>query len=130
MFDLLNAVPDLVSHVQASGPDFAIQVQSLVPTAVGGKAEGAVWNWSWTPPNDLQEITRKIAFFLGVIWVFYVISQFVIPGKRGGGRNVKLTGIIMVLFAIVVLCNLNLVPAIINGVGRLAYLIGQLFGLY
>lgn len=121
MYDVISAGVDTLQAVHNT-------VGAVVPTAVTGEASGASWNWAWTPPAELQNITRKIAFFLGIIWVVYVISQFVVPGKRGGGRNVKIGGILMVLFAIVVLCNLTILPAIVNVAGRLVYLMGQAFG--
>lgn len=108
--------------------ELANNVVTMLPAVVD--ESGSFWNFVWTVPEELQTVTQKIAFMLGVVWLFFILSQFVIPSKRGGGgRGLKPGAIIMVLVAIVILCDLSLVPTAINWVGKFAWMAAEMIGL-
>lgn len=122
MVDVLASGVDVFNHAVTSA-------SAMVPMDISGSASGTTWNWSWTPNSTLQEWCRKGAFIIGVLWVVYVLAQFAIPKKGGGGRNIKPVSLILVLFLIIILCNLTLIPTIINFAGKVLYMIGESFGL-
>lgn len=103
-------------------------VQDSLVLGVSGSANGSMWSWSWTPDAQLQEICRKIAFFIGVLWVVYIMTKFMIPSRGRAGNDIKIWQVVVVLFIIIVLCDLTLLPKIINFVGEFVYRLADMFG--
>lgn len=122
--ETIMASQDIMMNVHAT----AYHGGEILANGISGTAKGSAWSFSWRPTPALQEWSRKGAFLLGVIWLIYVLAQFVIPSKRRGGGNVGIFKIIIVVAVILVMCDLTLIPKVINFVGQVTYMIGQMLG--
>lgn len=86
---------------------------------------------TWVPSSEIQMWSTRAAFVIGLIWLLYLIMQFVVPGRRqqgglGRGGAVKFIGAAVV---IIVLMDLNLVPVVINNAMTIIWYIGDLIGI-
>jgi hypothetical protein len=80
-------------------------------------AAAAISEFSWTPPQELVDACTKIGFVLGIIWVLFILFQFALPSKQGGGRKLSRIGVMGFLGAgalIVLLFNIKQLPDIVN----------------
>jgi hypothetical protein len=67
---------------------------------------------------------------LAVIWVLFILFQFALPSKQGGGRKLSRIGVMGFLGAgalILLLFNIASLPAIINWIIQVINYIAGLF---
>lgn len=84
---------------------------------------------TWTPSGELQKWATNGAFVIALIWVVFLIAQFIIPSKRSGGLGrggmVKFIG---AAFVIILLMDLKLLPTIINNILSIIWYLFDLIG--
>jgi len=85
---------------------------------------------TWVPDSNLQVWSTRLAFVIALIWIVYLIAQFVVPGKRGGGLGrggaVKFIG---AAFVIIMLMDLKLLPTVINNALSIVYYLFDMVGI-
>ena len=93
-------------------------------------AYAALPQFSWTPPPELVDACTKIGFVLALIWVLYILFQFALPSRQGGGRKLSRIGVMGFLGAaaiIVLMFNISSLPAVVNWIIGIANWLTELF---
>lgn len=76
----------------------------------------------WNPPQAMQDICTKIAFFVALVWIGALLVSVALPKGRSGGmmgqtaRSITPMSMIGAGFAIIILLDLKLVPNVVNAV--------------
>lgn len=87
---------------------------------------------NWTIDPKIQDACRKLAFFLGVIWIAWIAVQFALPKNRGnmmgGGGGGGIGRFILAGVPILMLLDLNLVKTAVNWVLQAFWGLGHLLG--
>ena len=86
---------------------------------------------TWVVPTELVDVGTKVGFVLAVIWVIYVLAQFALPSRQGGGSKLRRVGVFGFLGAaavILLLFNLQSLPAVVNWIIQVINWIAALFG--
>lgn len=89
----------------------------------------AIAHFNWTVAPELADVCTKIGFVLAVIWVVFILAQFALPSKQGGGRKLSRIGVMGFLGAaalILLLFNINALPDIVNWIIDVINWVGQL----
>jgi len=93
-------------------------------------AYAAIPQFSWSPPTELIDACTKIGFVLAVIWVLFILFQFALPSRQGGGRKLSRIGVMGFIGAaalIVLLFNIANLPDIVNWIIEIVNWIAELF---
>ena len=91
----------------------------------------AIPQFSWSPPPELVDACTKIGFVLAVIWVLYILFQFALPSRQGGGRKLSRIGVMGFLGAaaiILLMFNISNLPDIVNWIISIINWLAELFG--
>lgn len=92
---------------------------------------GVIQPVTWTVPAELVDSGSKVGFVLAIIWVIYVLAQFALPSRQGGGsklRRVGFLGFLGAALVILLLFNLQSLPAVVNWLVQVINWIAALFG--
>lgn len=72
----------------------------------------------WNVSPEVVSTCRTIGFFLGLIWLVWLLAQFALPKNRNnmmvGGGGGKVAQFIGAAVVIVILMDINMIPTIIN----------------
>lgn len=122
---LAEAAVYTYSRLLAAAPD--PNDPNAQPAAGGSKHAP---NISWTPDAGLQSFCSKLAFFVALFWIAFIIIKMASPKRRAmGGSGFSLVQIIFACLSVIILMNLDLIPTIVNGALDLIWWVGGLIGL-
>ena len=100
-------------------------INKLVATATG------IPEFTWDAPAELVDACAKIGFVLAIIWVIFILFQFALPSRQGGGRKLSRIGVMGFLGAaalILLLFNIEQLPVVVNAIIALINWLAELFG--
>ena len=87
---------------------------------------------SWVPAPEIQVWSTRAAFVILMIWLGFILMQFALPSKRGGGGLGRGGGAKFIGTAalIVVLMDLKFVPTIINNALNILWFAFDMVGIH